>query len=130
MEWNKAKFAIIGLVILGVTWQYLGSPSSEVMTLIVIAVAGLGGFEMRGKVEEMKTLMYTGDLLPSREHPPWWHKYYWRPIGYFLAFGGFGLIADELIGGCLDFTAWGHEWIGVISFLVGLGLISVKPKGK
>jgi len=132
LEWNKAKFAIIGLVILGVAWQYLGSPPSEIMTLIVIAVAGLGGFEMRGKVEEMKTLMHTGDLLPSHARA-WWHKYYkyyWRPIGYFLAFGGFGLIADELIGGYLNFTTWGHEWIGVIFFLLGLGLISVKPRGK
>jgi len=30
----------------------------------------------------------------------------------------------------LDFTTFGHEWVGVILFLVGLGLISIKPKGK
>jgi len=123
VELNKAKFSIIGLVILGVVWQYLGSPPTEIMTLIVVAVSGLGGYELRGQVE------WTG----LKVKPPGkveWRKYYWRVLGYFLAFGGFGLIADELIGGYLDLTAWGHEWIGVVSFLVGLGLISVKPKGK
>jgi len=120
MEWNKAKFSIIGLVILGVAWQYLSNPPTEVMTLIVVGVAGLGGYELRGQVERMR----SGFGIVN------WHKYYWRALGYFLAFGGFGLIADELIGGYLDFTIWGHEWIGVVSFLVGLGLISMKPRGK
>jgi len=123
VELNKAKFSIIGLVILGVAWQYLGSPPTEIMTLIVVAVSGLGGYELRGQVE------WTG-LKVRHPGKVEWHKYYWRVLGYFLAFGGFGLIADELIGGYLDLTTWGHEWIGVISFLVGLGLISVKPRGK
>jgi len=128
VEWNKAKFSIIGLVILGVAWQYLGSPSTEILTLIVVGIAGLGGYELRGEVEQMKEEALIGAIFAPKEMP--WHRYYLRVIGYFLTFGGFGLIADELIGGCLDFTAWGHEWIGVVTFLVGLGLISLKPRGK
>jgi len=123
VEPNKAKFSIIGLVILGVAWQYLGSPPTEIMTLLVVAISGLGGYELRGQVERMRSEVGVLGVVE-------WHKYYWRVLGYFLAFGGFGLIADELIGGYLDFAIWGHEWIGVVFFLVGLGLISVKPKGK
>jgi len=122
MEWNKAKFSIIGLVILGVAWQYLGNPPSKIMTLIIIAVSGLGGYELRGQVRNMKITAGRGLVE--------WKDYYWRALGYFLAFGGFGLIADELVGGYLDFTTIGHEWYGVILFLIGLGLISVKPRGK
>jgi len=129
VEWNKAKVAIIGLVILGVAWQYLGSPPSKIMTLIVVAISGLGGFELRGQVEEMRERTPVGTTFAEVKGVEW-SRYWFRAIGYFLAFGGFGLIADELIGGYLDFTTWGHEWIGVILFLVGLGLISVKPKGK
>jgi len=122
VEPNKAKVAIIGLVVLGIAWQYFSSPPSEIMTLIIVAVSGLGGFELRGQVRKMKIMIGRGLVE--------WKEYYWRAIGYFLAFGGFGFIADELIGGYLDFTTFGHEWIGVILFLIGLGLISVKPKGK
>jgi len=123
VEWNEAKFSIIGLVILGVVWQYLGSPPTEILTLIVVGIAGLGGYELRGRVERLRSeVKVLGGVK--------WHEYYLRAIGFFLAFGGFGLIADELIGGYLDFTTWGHEYIGVILFLVGLGLISVKPRGK
>lgn len=59
-----------------------------------------------------------------------WRKYYYRVIGYFLAAGGLGLIADEVIGGNLDFTSLGHEHSGVALFVIGLILISIMPKGK
>ena len=122
MELSKAKVAIIGLVVLGVAWQYLGSPPSEIMTLLVVAISGLGGFELRGQVRNMKAMVGRG--LAE------WKDYYWRCLGYFIAFGGFGLVADELVNGTLDMTSFGHEHIGVILFLVGLGLISIKPRGK
>jgi len=54
MELNKAKIAIIGLVVLGVAWQYFGSLPTEVLMAIIVAVSGLGGYELRGRVEEAR----------------------------------------------------------------------------
>lgn len=60
-----------------------------------------------------------------------WYKYYYRVIGYGVSFAGAGLIADELINGKLQFwPPFQHEIYGVILAIIGLFLISKKPKGK
>lgn len=59
-----------------------------------------------------------------------WKRYYWRALGFFLAFGGLGLIIDELIEGPFYLFELGHELYGVILLVVGLICISVKPKDK
>ena len=127
MELNKAKTAIITLGVLGVVWQFLGSPPTEVLTSIVVAVSGLGGFELRGQVEEMRRTGTRTIGVPKIK----WKKYYFRVIGYFLCGGGGALIFDELIHGPLSFWPLPqHEAYGVVLFLIGLGLISLKPHGK
>ena len=59
-----------------------------------------------------------------------WKRYYWRVVGYFLAFGGFGLIVDELIEGPFNLLEPGHELWGLILIVIGLICISIKPKDK
>ena len=61
---------------------------------------------------------------------PKFQKYYFRVIGYFLVFGGAGLLVDELITGAFNMFTIGHEWLGIAAIIVGGLLISKKPKGK
>lgn len=118
MELNKAKLGMIIFGVVAVAFAYLDKPT-WLIQLCVTGIAVAGGWELRGQVMEIERRQVFN-----------WKKYYWRALGYFLSFGGFGLIADELIQGTLDFTNLGHEYYGVILFLIGLGLISIKPGGK
>jgi len=127
VEWNKAKLEMVIFGIVAIAFAYLDIPT-YLIQMCVVGIAVAGGWELRGEIVQMKEEALIGAIFAPKEMP--WHRYYLRVIGYFLAFGGFGLIADELVRGYLDFTTLGHEWYGVILFLIGLGLISVKPKGK
>lgn len=116
---SKEVIGIIGLVVLGVAWQYLGNPSMEILTLIVVGVSGLGGYAIKGQVNEMRAFGLG------------WKDYYWRVLGYFFSYGGLGLISDELINGSIQFwPPFQHEVYGIILGVVGLVLISKKPHGK
>lgn len=113
MELNKAKLGIIAFGVVAAVFAYLDEPT-WLIQMCVTGMAAAGGWELRGQTLETET----------------WKRYYWRVLGYFISFGGFGLIADELVRGTLNFSTVGHEWYGVILFVIGLGLISKKPRGK
>jgi len=66
VELNKAKMAIIGLVVLGVAWLYLGNPSSEYIFLIAVGIAGLGGYDL-GRARKQKEI---GRKTNPEEDPP------------------------------------------------------------
>ena len=59
-----------------------------------------------------------------------WHSYYFRVIGFAMAGCGAGLMLDELIAGPFTLTPANHEFWGLVAFVVGMVLISLKPKGK
>jgi len=59
-----------------------------------------------------------------------WHRYYYRVIGFGLAGGGAGLMLDELIHGPFTLSISNHEFWGLIISIIGVILISKKPKGK
>lgn len=118
MELSKAKMGmiILGVIALALVYKEM---DTTLIQLCIVAISGLAGYEIRGQVVEMKSRGLE------------WHHYYWRVIGYFLAFGGGGLIFDELIHGPLEFwPITNHEVYGVIIGLIGLILISLKPHGK
>ena len=56
--------------------------------------------------------------------------YYWRVIGFLLAGGGMGLMADELIEGPFTLTPTNHEFWGLVMLIVGVICIGKFPKGK
>lgn len=59
-----------------------------------------------------------------------WHRYYYRVIGVFLACGGAGLMADEVVNGPFKLELGDHELWGLVMVVVGAVLISKFPKGK
>lgn len=106
------------MIILGIVAVVLACLdfSNYPIVLCICGISGLGGYEVRGQIEE--TFLE-------------WRAYYFRIIGYFLAFGGGGLVFDELLHGPLSFwPPLNHEVYGVVIGILGLILISRKPRGK
>lgn len=122
IEIGKAELAVLGLILLGIVLSYFGI-SGKIMKALITGIVSVATGKVSYEYAKSK-------FSPERTATIGWHKYYWRALGYAVSFGGFGLIADELIQGTLDFSVIGHEWYGIILFLVGLGLISIKPQGK
>lgn len=125
MELTKAKLGMVIFGIVAIAFAYLDVPT-YLIQMCVVGIAAAGGWELRGQVRGME----EAEEKTLKGPVSWWHTYYWRVLGYAVSFAGFGLIADELVQETLDMTAWGHEWMGIGALVLGLFLISIKPRGK
>lgn len=58
-------------------------------------------------------------------------RYYLRVIGFFLFFGGIGVILEELFNiGLIQLGIIEHEFYGLVSIIIGFILIGLGGKGK
>lgn len=116
--------AIVSLAILGVFISHTQPEASKLLYVIIAAIAGIGGHYIPKAAVAFRSEIKRYGLKMT------WKRYHFRVIGFALAGAGLGLIIDELIAGPFSLTPAGHEFWGIVLFVIGMVLISLKPKGK
>lgn len=70
----ETELAIVGLAVVGIGWAYFDSLPVEIMSLIVVGIAGLGGYELKNLVQNLENSIYGSKYSALKRKTFYWRK--------------------------------------------------------